>query len=83
MRLHALVDVQLSSPDGARGFEEHVSRSPHVVEALCLTGRSDYVVRVACSVPGELEGVLREMKADGGALHTETRLILHVVGTPG
>ena len=79
MRLHALVDIRLSSPDAAPGFEEHVRRSPYVTEALCLTGRADYLVRVACPEPSDLEGLLRELKAQAGALETETRLILHRV----
>ncbi len=54
--------------------------SPHVVEAMHLTGRADYVVRVGCSVTQELDDLIRAMKEHGGVRDTETRLILRVVG---
>lgn len=78
-RLQALVDVRLRTPDAAERFETMMRRSPIVMEAMHLTGRADYVVRVGCSVTQELDDLIRLMKEQGGVRDTETRLILRVV----
>jgi Lrp/AsnC family leucine-responsive transcriptional regulator len=78
-RLQALVDVRLRTPDAAEAFEELMRASPIVLEAMHLTGRADYVIRVGCSVTEELDDLIREMKGRGGVRDTETRLILRMV----
>lgn len=79
-RLQALIDVRLRTPDAAGRFEEMMRDSPFVIEAMHLTGRADYVVRVGCSVTRELDDLIGEMKEHGGVRDTETRLILRVIG---
>ena len=79
-RLQALVDVRLRTPDHAGVFEELMRESPVVVEAMHLTGRADYVVRVGCSITQELDDLIRAMKERGGVRDTETRVILRVIG---
>lgn len=78
-RLRALVDVRLRSPDHAGQFERLVRAQPCVEEAVHLTGPSDYVVRVACAVPTELDDFIRTLKEQGGVRDTQTRLVLRIV----
>ena len=78
-RLRALIDVRLRSPDHAAQFERLVRANPGVEEAVHLTGPSDYVIRVACADPTELDDFIRAMKEEGGVRDTNTRLILRIV----
>ncbi|HJP89764.1 MAG TPA: Lrp/AsnC family transcriptional regulator [Candidatus Limnocylindrales bacterium] len=78
-RLRALIDVRLRTPDHAAQFERLVRAHPGVEEAVHLTGPSDYVVRVACADPTELDDFVRSMKEGGGVRDTHTRLILRIV----
>jgi Lrp/AsnC family leucine-responsive transcriptional regulator len=50
-----------------------------VEEAVHLTGPSDYVIRIACADPTELDDFIRSMKDEGGVRDTQTRLILRIV----
>jgi Lrp/AsnC family leucine-responsive transcriptional regulator len=78
-RLRALIDVRLRSPDHAAQFERLVRGHPGVEEAVHLTGPSDYVVRIACADPTELDDFIRAMKEQGGVRDTQTRLVLRIV----
>lgn len=78
-RLRAVVDVRLRTPDHAGQFEKLVRSSPVVEEAVHLTGVSDYVVRVACADPTELDDFIRALKEEGGVRDTQTRLVLRIV----
>jgi Lrp/AsnC family leucine-responsive transcriptional regulator len=78
-RLRALIDVRLRSPDHSADFERLVRGHPGVEEAVHLTGPSDYVVRVACADPTELDDFIRAMKELGGVRDTQTRLVLRIV----
>jgi Lrp/AsnC family leucine-responsive transcriptional regulator len=78
-RLRALIDVRLRSPDYSADFERLVRAHPGVEEAVHLTGPSDYVVRVACADPTELDDFIRAMKEQGGVRDTQTRLVLRIV----
>ena len=78
-RLRALVDVRLRSPDHATQFEHLIRGHPVVEEAVHLTGPSDYVVRVACADPTELDDFIRALKESGGVRDTQTRLVLRIV----
>jgi Lrp/AsnC family transcriptional regulator, leucine-responsive regulatory protein len=78
-KVHALVDVHLRSPDHAAEFERVVRGHPCVETAVHLTGRADYVVRVACADPTQLDDFIRALKERGGVRETETRLILRSV----
>ena len=78
-RLRAMIDVRLRSPDHAAQFERLVRAHPGVEEAVHLTGPSDYVVRVACADPTELDDFIRAMKEEGGVRDTQTRLVLRIV----
>lgn len=78
-RLRALIDVRLRSPDHAERFERIVRGHPGVEEAVHLTGASDYVIRIACADPTELDDFIRSLKEEGGVRDTSTRLILRIV----
>jgi Lrp/AsnC family leucine-responsive transcriptional regulator len=78
-RVHALVDVHLRSPDEAKEFERLVRGHACVETAVHLTGRADYLVRVACADPTQLDDFIRLIKERGGVRETETRLILRSV----
>ena len=78
-RLRALIDVRLRTPDHAADFERLVRAHPGVEEAVHLTGPSDYVVRVACADPTELDDFIKAMKEQGGVRDTQTRLVLRIV----
>jgi Lrp/AsnC family leucine-responsive transcriptional regulator len=78
-RLHAVVDVRLRSPDHAGAFERLVHAEPCVADVFHMAGRSDYLVKVTCSDPTELDDFIRSLKQRGGVRDTETRLILRTV----
>jgi Lrp/AsnC family leucine-responsive transcriptional regulator len=78
-RVHAYVDVRLRSPDHGMQFERLVRGHPCVESAVHHTGKADYVVRVACTDPTELDDFIRALKDSGGVLDTETRLVLRSI----
>jgi Lrp/AsnC family leucine-responsive transcriptional regulator len=78
-RLRALIDIRLRSPDHKDQFEHVIQGHPGVEEAVHLTGPSDYVIRIACADPTELDDFINDLKARGGVRDTSTRLILRIV----
>ena len=74
--LHALVDVRLGPGGDSDGFADAAVRLPAVVDAVHVTGRFDYHLRVACRDTGELDELLRTLKRALGAAETETRIVL-------
>jgi len=78
--MELVADVTLPSPAAADAFEAALGAIPAVVEAVHLTGPSDYLVRLRCADPADVDATLRRLK-DAGATRTETRLVLrHVAG---
>jgi Lrp/AsnC family transcriptional regulator, leucine-responsive regulatory protein len=75
-RLLALVDVRLADAGGNDAFEAEVTRLEAVTDALHVTGRFDYQLRVACRDTAELDRLLRHLKRGGGVSETETRVVL-------
>jgi len=74
--LEAFVDVRL---DPARDSEEFLAWAralPGVLDAVHVTGPYDYVLRVGVRDTEALDRLLRSVKKDGGASHTQTRLAL-------
>ena len=78
-RLVALIDVRLESPADAERFEELVGSLDEVTDAAHVTGRFDYQIRVACLDPSDLDALIRRLKADGGAIESDTRIALRTV----
>jgi len=60
-------------------FERLVRANPGVEEAVHLTGPSDYVIRIACADPTELDDFIKAMKETAGVRDTQTRLVLRIV----
>ena len=78
-RLVALIDVRLAGPADSDRFERLVASLDEVTDAVHVTGRFDYQIRVACLDPSDLDAVIRRLKVDGGAIETDTRIALRTV----
>jgi Lrp/AsnC family leucine-responsive transcriptional regulator len=74
--LEALVEVDLAPGADMQAFEKGLCAQPTVVEALHATGEHDYLVRFRCADTDELHLSVRGLKAELGAVHTVTRLVL-------
>jgi Lrp/AsnC family transcriptional regulator, leucine-responsive regulatory protein len=75
-RLVALIDVRLAAAGSNEAFEAAVAELEAVTDALHVTGRFDYQLRVACRDTAELDRLLRRLKRGGGVTETETRVVL-------
>lgn len=76
--LEFFTDVTLSGPSAAAAFEAALGSIPAVIDAVHLTGPSDYLVRLRCTDPDDVDATLRTLK-DAGAARTQTRLVLRRV----
>ncbi len=76
--LEAFVDCWLSERDEEHWdhFGRHVMNDDRVLDAVHITGKVDFRVRVVVESPTELDDFLRSLKRDGGVDETDTRLIL-------
>jgi Lrp/AsnC family transcriptional regulator, leucine-responsive regulatory protein len=74
--VEALVDVRLDRTTDSDAFGAAVARLDAVTGAQHVTGRFDWHLRLACRDTAELDRVLRALRADLGALDTETRIVL-------
>ena len=74
--LDALVEVDLAPDGDMAAFEDGLRALPAVVEAVHATGDRDYLVRLRCAGTDDLHRTVRSLKADIGAMRTETRVIL-------
>jgi Lrp/AsnC family leucine-responsive transcriptional regulator len=78
-RLVALIDVRLADPTEAERFEALVGSLDEVTDAAHLTGRFDYQIRAACRDPADLDALIKALKARGGVIETDTRIVLRTV----
>jgi Lrp/AsnC family leucine-responsive transcriptional regulator len=74
--LVALVDVRLAAAGTNEVFEAACARLEPVTDAVHVTGRFDYQLRVACRDTAELDRMLRHLKRDCGVSETDTRVVL-------
>jgi Lrp/AsnC family transcriptional regulator, leucine-responsive regulatory protein len=74
--LDAVVDVRLLTTTEPEHFERFCSELPAVQEVAFMTGRFDYLVRVACADADDLDQTVRKIRRQGGAAATETRIVL-------
>ncbi len=81
--LIAYIDVRMAAAMTNDRFEQEVSRLEAVMEAVHLTGRFDYLLRVACRDTLELDQLLRHLKRETGVSDTETRIVLRSAFTRG
>jgi Lrp/AsnC family leucine-responsive transcriptional regulator len=75
-RLAALVEVQLAAGTAPDECERVFEELPTIVEAMHVTGRFDYELRVICRDPGELDRTIRALKERAGVVATDTRIVL-------
>ena len=81
--IDALVDLRLPADLSFSGIDEGILALPEVVDAVHLTGRFDYQVRLHCRTINELDTILRDFKQSFGVEETSTRVVLStVVGFP-
>jgi Lrp/AsnC family transcriptional regulator, leucine-responsive regulatory protein len=81
--LIAYIDIRMASNMTNDRFEVEVAQLDAVMEAVHLTGRSDYLLRVACRDTLELDQLLRHLKREHGVSDTETRIVLRSAFTRG
>jgi Lrp/AsnC family leucine-responsive transcriptional regulator len=81
--LLALIDVRLAAVGSNEAFEADMSKLEPIMDAVHVTGRFDYQLRVACRDTAELDRLLRHLKRDGGVTETETRVVLRSAFTRG
>ena len=74
--LVALIDVRLAAAGTNEAFEAAAGKLEPVTDAVHVTGRFDYQLRVACRDTAELDRLLRHLKRDGGVSETDTRVVL-------
>lgn len=80
--LDAFIDVRLLPNTMSETFEAFAVALPAVREIAFVTGRFDYLVRVACRGADDLDQTVRTIRRDGGAALTETRIVLRAAEAP-
>ncbi len=80
--LDASIDVRLLPTTAPDEFEAFASNLEAVQEISFVTGRFDYQVRVACLDRDDLDRTVRALRRDGGAMQTETRIVLRTTRVP-
>ncbi|MBW4094812.1 MAG: Lrp/AsnC family transcriptional regulator [Acidobacteria bacterium] len=74
--LEAFIDVRLDPGRNSEDFLAWTRRIPEVRDAVHVTGAYDYLVHIRVPSTVALDRLLRSLKNDGGATHTQTRLAL-------
>jgi len=81
--LVALIDVRLAASGTNEVFETAMGKLEAITDAVHVTGRFDYQLRVACRDTAELDRLLRHLKREGGVSETDTRVVLRSAFTRG
>ena len=74
--LECLADVRLMAGTDRGVFVDFLNRTDEITDAVHLTGRSDYSLRIQCGGTADLDRILLAMKSEGGVAETETRVVL-------
>ena len=77
--IDALVDVRLPAGGPFADLDAEVLAMPEVVDAVHLTGRFDYQVRLRCASIDALDAILRDFKETLGVEETATRIVLSTI----
>jgi Lrp/AsnC family transcriptional regulator, leucine-responsive regulatory protein len=80
--LEALISLRLAPNADAGQLEQRLAAWPEVEEAVHVTGRFDFELKVSTAGPHGLDDLLVSMKRELGVAETETRLVLRRV-VPG
>ena len=78
--LEVFVGIRARQDADRAQLEAWLLDQPAVFEALHLTGRDDYLLRVRCRDTAELDALLMRMKTEAGVAETETRVVLRTLG---
>lgn len=76
LRVEALIDVKLASGTSAKQFEKAIQAIPGILEATLLTGKSDYMLRVACTDQLDLVRLIESLRERAGVQETQSHLVL-------
>ncbi len=82
-KLTALIDVRLRRGTPPERFEPFIADNDLVVDAAHVTGTFDYHLKVAVADPGELDDLIRMLKAKAEVVETGTRIVLRSVVSRG
>ena len=74
--IDAMVDVRLNATADPDEFERRVAELPSVCEIIFVTGRFDYLLRLACRDAVDLDSTVRVLRQEAWAAVTETRVVL-------
>jgi Lrp/AsnC family leucine-responsive transcriptional regulator len=75
-RLEVFIDVRLGDGVSAEHFLGAAGRLSAIDDAVHITGDYDYLVHAWCADTSALDGLLRSLKRDAGAVQTQTRIAL-------
>ncbi len=74
--LVAMIDIRLRPTVTMAEAEAELRKLPQLVIAAHVTGRSDYVLHVACRDRADMDDLITTLNERVGAVETETRLML-------
>jgi Lrp/AsnC family transcriptional regulator, leucine-responsive regulatory protein len=74
--LVAMIDIRLRPTVTMAEAEVALRRLPQLVIAAHVTGRSDYLLHVACRDRADMDDLITTLNEQVGAVETETRLML-------
>jgi Lrp/AsnC family leucine-responsive transcriptional regulator len=75
--LTAFIAVTLERPTHRRGFLQRVQELPEIQECHHIAGEDDYLLKVRCASPRELERIVsEEIKGMDGIARTRTTIVL-------
>jgi len=74
--LEALIDVRLLAATPPERFEAFLETVPDVRQAWFVTGRFDYVLRIACRDSDAMDRTVRAIRMSGGVAATESRMVM-------
>jgi len=77
--IEAIVDVRLLPTTDSASVDAAIRELDAVVDAVHVTGRFGYQLRVAARDVGEIDDLLTELKEELGAEETNTTLILRTL----
>ena len=80
----AYIDVRLMPTTDPQTFERLALGLPATQQVAFVTGRFDYIVRLACRDTADLDDTVRQLRSRGGVAATETRIVMRASDTgPG
>lgn len=74
--LESFIDVRLHADTDSSTFLAWATAEPVIRDAVHVTGPYDYLLHVVIPNTKALDGLLRRLKSEAGAIQTQTRLAL-------